>query len=134
LKLLANLASNHDFVKIINAFIFRFSHIKIQFLISIFFSISSFLSHSSEKSLCLCLAIVSASLIIEVIISTVFIGYFHIAVSQDNIRLSVHCKTELNVSVLSALVGKGLSIIVSRRCVAVIVNFHNSLHFLIILY
>jgi hypothetical protein len=52
---------------------------------------------------------------IFVIISTLSIGNFHIAVSHESIKLSAHCKTELNTSELSALVGKGFSIIVSSR-------------------
>jgi hypothetical protein len=43
------------------------------------------------------------------------IGYLPIVVSQDNIRQSGFCKIELKTSELSALVGKGLSIIVSSK-------------------
>jgi len=62
------------------------------------------------------------------IILTASIGYFHAAVSQDNIVQSAFCIAALNISVTSALVGIGFSIIDSSICVATMKNVHEALH------
>jgi hypothetical protein len=115
LNALVSLASNHDFVNIIHAFTFKSSHVKRADFINTFFSKSLLVNQLNVKLSWLYLIDFSASLIMLVIICTLAIGNFQIAVSHDNIKQSVFCITELNTSEDSARVGKGFSIIVSSK-------------------
>src|SRR5690625_6159792 len=66
------------------------------------------------------------------ITSTAAIGYFPAAVSPDSITASVPSSTALATSELSARVGRGLTIIESSICVAVITGLPAIRDFLII--
>ena len=61
--------------------------------------------------------------VIKAIIFTDSTGYFPPAVSPLSITASVPSKTAFETSVSSALVGRGLTIIESSICVAVITGF-----------
>ena len=74
----------------------------------------------------------SAAIAILDIVSTHCTGYLPIALSPESIIALVTSNTAFATSETSALVGRGLYVIVSNICVAVITIFPALLHFFII--